>query len=588
MKKEPKQKDHMIRRLLLEARPIWKWLFLAVLLCCGIIACSVVGPKLLGTLIDRLYAYWDGSFTGDLMAAILPGLGVLLAVYVGYSLFSYLKMLLLNKVVSRYFTCNLRIRISDKIKRLPVRYVDQTPVGDILSRMTDDVSTMGNYVHQIVDTLMTGFLMILAIALMMLMEDWRLALIVLALTPASIWLSSVISSKSEKYFYQMFTEGGNLNSVVEESFTNFATTKAYNLEQYTQDKHAKVNEARRKAEAKANFMSSIVRPIIAFSNALAYIAICLVGGWLLVSGTVSSVGVIVTILLYAKQFASPLEQIAGGFGDLQHAKAAARRVFRILDMEEEAAPDGKLGHAAEGNIRFENVDLSYSKDSPLIEGLNIDVKRGQNVAIVGPTGAGKTTIVNLLMRFYDIDAGRILLDGVDCATLSRDELRSQFGMVLQDTWLFRGTIAENVAYGKPGATREEIIEACDRAYCDHFIRTLPEGYDTVVGDDLSNLSGGQKQLLTIARAMLADRRLLILDEATSNVDTRTEVLLQKAMDNLMRERTCFVIAHRLSTIVDSDLILVLNHGKIVEQGTHKELLAKRGFYYQIYTSQYAI
>ena len=588
MNKEPKQKDHMFRRRLLEARPIWKWLFLAVLLCCGIIACSVVGPKLLGTLIDRLYAYWGGSFTGDLMAAILPGLGVLLAVYVGYSLFSYLKMLLLNKVVSRYFTCNLRIRISDKTKRLPVRYVDQTPVGDILSRMTDDVSTMGNYVHQIVDTLMTGFLMILAIALMMLMEDWRLALIVLALTPASIWLSSVISSKSEKYFYQMFTEGGNLNSVVEESFTNFATTKAYNLEQYTQEKHAKVNEARRKAEAKANFMSSIVRPIIAFSNALAYIAICLVGGWLLVSGTVSSVGVIVTILLYAKQFASPLEQIAGGFGDLQHAKAAARRVFRILDMEEEAAPDGKLGHAAEGNIRFENVDFSYSKDSPLIEGLNIDVKRGQNVAIVGPTGAGKTTIVNLLMRFYDIDAGRILLDGVDCATLSRDELRSQFGMVLQDTWLFRGTIAENVAYGKPGATREEIIAACDRAYCDHFIRTLPEGYDTVVGDDLSNLSGGQKQLLTIARAMLADRRLLILDEATSNVDTRTEVLLQKAMDNLMRERTCFVIAHRLSTIVDSDLILVLNHGKIVEQGTHKELLAKRGFYYQIYTSQYAI
>ena len=588
MKKQKKTKDKIIRRLLMEARPIWKWLIVAALLCCGVIACSVAGPKLLGALIDQLYAYWDGSFTGNLMTAILPGLGVLLAVYVGYSLFSYLKMLLLNKVVSRYFTCGLRIRISDKIKRLPVRYVDQTPVGDILSRMTDDVSTMGNYVHQIVDTLMSGFLMIIAIAAMMLAEDWRLALIVLALTPASIWLSSVISSKSEKHYYQMFTEGGNLNAVVEESFTNFATTKAYNLEEYTQEKHAKVNKARKKAEANANFMSSIVRPIIAFSNALAYIAICLLGGWLLVSGSVSSVGVIVTILLYAKQFAAPLEQIAGGFGDLQHAKAAAKRVFRILDMEEEPAPSGKLGHEAEGNIRFENVDFSYEKDSPLIEGLNIDVKRGQNVAIVGPTGAGKTTIVNLLMRFYDIDAGRILLDGVDCATLSREELRSQFGMVLQDTWLFRGTIAENVAYGKPDATREEIIAACDRAYCDHFIRTLPDGYDTVVGDDLSNLSGGQKQLLTIALAMLANRRLLILDEATSNVDTRTEVLLQKAMDNLMRERTCFVIAHRLSTIVDSDLILVLNHGRIVEQGTHKELLAKRGFYYQIYTSQYAI
>ncbi len=581
MKNRKQQKEHIIRRLLLEARPIWKWLGVAVLLCCGVIFCAVAGPKLLGNLIDRLYAYWDGSFTGDLIAQLLPGLGLLLAVYIGYSLFSYLKMLLLNKVVSRYFTCNLRIRISDKIKRLPVRYVDQTPVGDILSRMTDDVSTMGNYVHQIVDTLMSGFLMIVAIAAMMLAENWLLALLVLALTPASIWLSSVISSKSEKYFYQMFTEGGNLNAVVEESFTNFATTKAYNLEQYTQEKHAKVNAARRKAEANANFMSAIVRPIIAFSNALAYIAICLLGGWLLVSGKVASVGVIVTILLYA-------EQIAGGFGDLQHAKAAAKRVFRILDMEEEPAPTGKLGHEAEGNIRFEHVDFSYEKDSPLIEGLNIDVKRGQNVAIVGPTGAGKTTIVNLLMRFYDIDAGRILLDGVDCATLSREELRSQFGMVLQDTWLFRGTIAENVAYGKPDATREEIVAACDRAYCDHFIRTLPDGYDTVVGDDLSNLSGGQKQLLTIARAMLANRRLLILDEATSNVDTRTEVLLQKAMDNLMRDRTCFVIAHRLSTIVDSDLILVLNHGKIVEQGTHKELLAKRGFYHQIYTSQYAI
>ena len=583
-----KQKEHTIRRLLLEARPIWKWLALAALLCCGVIVCAVAGPKLLGVLIDKLYAYWNGSFTGDLMSALAPGLWTLLAVYAGYSVFGYLKMLLLNKVVSRYFTCNLRIRISGKIKRLPVSYVDQTPVGDVLSRMTDDVSTMGNYVHQIVDTLMTGFLMIAAITVMMLREDWRLALIVLALTPLSIWLSSKISSKSEKHFYQMFTEGGNLNSLVEESFTNFATTKAYNLEDYTQEKHAAVNERRRKAEVNANFTSAMVRPIIAFSNALAYIAICLFGGWLLVSGYVHSVGVVVTVLLYAKQFAAPLEQIAGGFGDLQHAKAAAKRVFKILDMEEEPAPQGSLEHAAEGNICFEHVDFSYDKDRPLIEDLNINVRQGQNVAIVGPTGAGKTTIVNLLMRFYDVDRGRILIDGVDCATLSREEMRDQFAMVLQDTWLFRGTIAENVAYGKPGATREEIIAACKRAYCDHFIRTLPDGYDTVVGDDLSNLSGGQKQLLTIARAMLADRRLLILDEATSNVDTRTEMLLQKAMDNLMRDRTCFVIAHRLSTIVDSDLILVLNHGRIVEQGIHRELLAKKGFYHQIYTSQYAV
>ena len=583
-----RKKERVISRLLLEAKPIWKWLLLACLLCLVVILCAVVGPKLLGTLIDDLYSYWEGSYAGDLLADILPKLGVLLAVYVGYSLFSYLKMLLLNNVVSRYFTCNLRIRISEKIKRLPVSFVDQTPVGDILSRMTDDVSTMGNYVHQIVDTLMTGFLMIVIIGVMMLRENWLLALLVLALTPASILLSSFISSKSEKHFYNMFTEGGNLNSVVEESFTNFATTKAYNLEADMEKKHGAVNVRRQKAEAKANFTSAIVRPIITLTNSLAYIAICLLGGWLLVSDHISSVGIIVTILLYAKQFSSPLEQIAGGFGDLQHAKAAARRVFKLYDMAEEENADGALPQEARGNIRFEDVDFSYDKNSPLIQGLNIDVRQGQNVAIVGPTGAGKTTIVNLLMRFYDVDKGRILIDGVDCATLSREEMRRQFGMVLQDTWLFRGTIAENVAYGKPDATREEIIAACDRAYCDHFIRTLPEGYDTVVGDDLSNLSGGQKQLLTIARAMLADRRLLILDEATSNVDTRTEVLLQKAMDNLMRERTCFVIAHRLSTIVESDLILVLDHGQIVEQGTHRELLEKRGFYYQIYTSQYAI
>ncbi len=582
------KKERVISRLLLEAKPIWKWLVLACFLCLGVILCAVVGPKLLGTLIDDLYSYWEGSYAGDLLADILPKLGILLAVYVGYSLFSYLKMLLLNNVVSRYFTCNLRIRISEKIKRLPVSYVDQTPVGDVLSRMTDDVSTMGNYVHQIVDTLMTGFLMIVVIGVMMLLENWLLALLVLALTPASILLSSFISSKSEKHFYNMFTEGGNLNSVAEEAFTNFATTKAYNLEADMEKKHGAVNVRRQKAEATANFTSSIVRPIITLTNSLAYIAICLLGGWLLVSDHISSVGIIVTILLYAKQFSSPLEQIANGFGDLQHAKAAARRVFKLYDMAEEENADGVLPHEARGNIRFEDVDFSYDKNSPLIQGLNIDVKQGQNVAIVGPTGAGKTTIVNLLMRFYDVDKGRILIDGVDCATLSREEMRRQFGMVLQDTWLFRGTIAENVSYGKPDATREEIIAACDRAYCDHFIRTLPEGYDTVVGDDLSNLSGGQKQLLTIARAMLADRRLLILDEATSNVDTRTEVLLQKAMDNLMRERTCFVIAHRLSTIVESDLILVLDHGQIVEQGTHRELLEKRGFYYQIYTSQYAI
>ena len=588
MKKHPTEKDHTLRRLVREARPIWKWLLLGCLISIVMIACSAAAPKLLGGLIDRLYDYWDGSGAGDLMGKLTNGLAALLVVYTAYSLLFYLKMLLLNNMVSRYFTCTLRIRISDKIRRLPVSYVDQTPVGDVLSRMTDDVSTMGNSLHQIIDTLMSGFLMLIAIAGMMLRENWLLAVFVLIFTPASIFLSTKLSSLSEKHYHEMFTEMGNLNSLVEESFTNFATTKAYHLEDYAQRKHAVVNKRRADAEYHANFIASIVRPVIVFSNALAYILICLIGGWLIVNRDGVSVGIVVTILLYARQFSSPLEQIANGLGQLQHAKAACRRVFKLLDLPEETDADGKLPQEVAGNIRFEDVDFSYDKDCPLIEHLSLDVKKGQNVAIVGPTGAGKTTIVNLLMRFYDVDRGRILIDGIDCATLSRDEMRRQFGMVLQDTWLFRGTVAENVAFGKPDATREEIIAACDRAYCDHFIRTLPEGYDTVVGDDMSNLSGGQKQLLTIARAMLADRRLLILDEATSNVDTRTEVLLQKAMDNLMRERTCFVIAHRLSTIVDSDLILVLDHGRIVEQGTHRSLLAQKGFDYQIYNSQYAI
>ena len=584
-----KEKDHTIRRLVHECKPIRWWLALGALISTAAIICAIAGPKLLGGLVDRLYEYWSGNAAQNLQQALVTDLLILLAVYFGYSLMNYFKMLLLNNVVSRYFTCGLRIKISEKIKRLPVSYVDQTPVGDILNRMTEDVSTMGNYIHQIVDILTTGVLQIIAITVMMMRENWLLAILVLALTPFSIWLSTKISAKSENGFHNMFEEGGNLSSIVEESYSNFATTKAYNYEQASQEKHDKVNERRVKAEVNAVYLESVLQPIIAFSNHLAYIAISLIGGWLLVSGHVTSVGIIVSIVLYARQFSTPLEQIASGLGQLQHAKSACRRVFKILDLEEEHNPSGEMDTAsARGDIQFAHVDFSYSKDTPLIQNLNIDVKQGQSVAIVGPTGAGKTTIVNLLMRFYDIDAGKITIDGKDLSNLSRESTRDLFGMVLQDTWLFHGTIAENVAYGKPDATREEIIDACDKAYCDHFIRTLPEGYDTVIGDDTTNISGGQKQLLTIARAILAGRKLLILDEATSNVDTRTEILIQKAMDNLMKGKTCFVIAHRLSTIVDSDLILVLNDGKIVEQGKHEQLLAKRGFYYQIYTSQYAI
>ena len=588
-KHDGKRTMKAIARILREAKPIRGWLVLSCFLCLCLILCTVSAPKILGNLIQQLYDYWSGKLvTDDLVGLILKGLIPLAVIYISLSLVRLANMYLLNNVVSRYFTCNIRIRISEKIKRLPISFIDNTPVGEILRRMTDDVSHMGTSIHSLIETLSTGFLQIFVITVLMFFENWVLALAVLVITPLSVFLSSRISQISEKYFHDMFTESGKLNSVVEETYTNYATTKAYNYEAATLKKHEEINLRQRNAEIKANFISSAVRPCITFTNAMAYIAVNLLGGWLILNRGVS-VGTIVTIVLFAKQIAAPLEDIADAIGNLQRAVTSSERVFALLDHEEEPECAGSFGgKKILGDVKFEHVDFSYDKEKPLIKDLNLDVKHGQNVAIVGPTGAGKTTIVNLLMRFYDPDSGKITVDGHDIGEISRNEVRSLFGMVLQDTWLFNGTVAENIAYGKPDATREEIVRACDEAYCDHFICTLPNGYDTVIGDDTTNISGGQKQLLTIARALLANHRLLILDEATSNVDTRTEILIQKAMDKLMEGKTCFVIAHRLSTIVDSDLILVINNGEIVETGRHEELLAKKGFYYQIYTSQYAI
>ncbi len=578
-----------ILRIFKEAKPIWGWLLVSCFLCLLAIIFTVISPKMLGELVQLLYDFWSGELVTDNFAGmILEGAIPLGIVYLLLSLANLANMYLLNNVVSRYFTCSMRIRISEKIKRLPVKFVDCTPVGEILRRMTDDVSHMGTSIHTMISTLSTGFLQILVITVMMFFEDWRLSIAVLIITPISVFLSSKISAMSEKYFHEMFTESGKLNSVVEESYTNYATTKAYNWEEETLRRHEEINLRQRNAEYKATFISSAVRPCIAFTNALAYIAINLLGGWLIINEGVS-VGTIVTIVLFAKQIAAPLEQIAEGLGDVHRAITSSERVFALLDLDEEKPDSGSFGdEKIFGDVKFENVNFSYDEAKPLIKDLNLDIKHGQNVAIVGPTGAGKTTIVNLLMRFYDPQSGKITIDGHDIGEISREEVRGLFGMVLQDTWLFGGTVADNIAYGKPDATRDEIITACDEAYCDHFIRTLPNGYDTVIGDDTTNISGGQKQLLTIARALLANHRLLILDEATSNVDTRTEILIQKAMDKLMEGKTCFVIAHRLSTIVDSDLILVINDGEIVETGKHEELLEKKGFYYQIYNSQYAI
>ena len=585
-----RQRLELYRKLFMEARPIWKWLALSCLLCMVIITCAVEGPKLTGQITNEICAYWEAKVSGDplwdLVQQILPGLLTLFGVYVLGAAVRYGNMYLMNNMVSRHYTCAIRIRMSDKIQRLPVKFVDSTPVGQILEQMTDDVSAMGTSIHQIVDTLMQGLLQIALIAVALLMEDWRLGLIVLATTPISMLLSVVISNASEKYYHKMFQEGAQLYSIVEEGYTNFSTTKAYNLEQAMVEKHQKVNRRQRKVQAQAAFVSGLVQPMIVLANALTYIAVNLVGGYLIVKGRLP-VGTVVTVILFARQFSAPLEQISEGLSQMQRTTAAARRVFHLLGLPEEDPRQGQVQpEEVQGRVEFRHVSFSYDPKQPLIRDLSFTAEPGQTIAIVGPTGAGKTTIVNLLMGFYDISAGEILIDGRSLEDMNRDEARELFAMVLQETWLFRGTVAENVAYGRPQATREEIVKACDEAYCDHFIRTLPQGYDTVVGDESTTLSGGQKQLLTIARAVLTGRRLLILDEATSNVDTRTEILIQKAMDKLMRGRTCFVIAHRLSTIVNADRILVINNGDIVEQGTHQELLAQGGFYASLYASQY--
>ena len=589
-KKEKKEKrrlfDETGKRLVREIRPLRGWILLCAFLCLVLIGCSVAEPELLGGLINRLYEWKDTPVPG-LAESLLPGLGVLLLIYGIQAGVTYGNAWLLNNVVSRYFCAGFRIRLSEKLSRLPVSYMDRTPAGDVIDRMMQDVSSMADSVYGIVEILLSGFLQMTVIAVILFLTDWRMAIPVVLLAPLSVFLSARMATLGEKHWDKHYDLGGELTSLAEEAYTNYPTTKAFSREGEMQEKYDDLSRRHQENGILGNFLSSIVQPAIAFVDALAYIAVAVLGGWLILRHGVP-IGTVVTVILFARRLSAPLEQVAFGLGYVQQVKSAAKRVFTLLDLPEEQDPAGKAEPQVRGRVELRHVDFSYDPEKPLIRDLNMDIKPGQKVAIVGPTGAGKTTIVNLLMRFYDISAGQILIDGRDVSGLSRAENRGLFAMVLQDTWLFKGTVAENVAYGNPGATREEIEKACDCAYCDHFIRRLPQGYDTVISEDSTAVSSGQKQLLTIARALLANRPLLILDEATSNVDTRTELLIQKAMDRLMGGRTCFVIAHRLSTIVDADLILVLRDGRIVEQGTHRSLLDLNGFYAELFRSQYAV
>ncbi len=578
--------DETGRRLLREIWPLRGWILLLAVFCLLLIGCAVAVPELLGAEIDRLYD-WARTRTPGLARSLLPGLGLLLGIYALQGAVTYGKWYLLHNVISRFFCAGFRIRLSEKLRRLPVSYMDKTPAGDVIDRMMDDVSDMSDSIYGIVEILLSGFLQMIVIAVILFLTDWRMAIPVVLLAPLSVLLSARMAGLGEKHWDNHYELGGKLTGLAEEAYTNYPTTKAFNREEEVQNRYDELSRRHQRSGAFGYFFSFIVQPVIAFVDSLAYIAVAVLGGWLVLRRGVP-IGAVVTVILFARQFSEPLEHIAFGLGYNQHMKGAAKRVFTLLDLPEEQDPEGSAEGPARGRVEFRHVDFSYDPKKPLIRDLNMEVEPGRKVAIVGPTGAGKTTIVNLLMRFYDISAGQILVDGQDVSALSRAANRDLFAMVLQDTWLFKGTVAENVAYGSPGAGREDVEKACDWAYCDHFIRRLPQGYDTVISEDSTAVSSGQKQLLTIARALLADRPLLILDEATSNVDTRTELLIQKAMDHLMRGRTCFIIAHRLSTIVDADLILVLRDGRIVEQGTHASLLAEQGFYYELFRSQYAI
>ena len=580
-------------RILKDTKPIAGWLTLGALISLVSVALSLATPAFVRNLSDLLYNYWEPVHLGEPAvfdnAAFALGCVLLAAAYAGSSLAAIGEMLIMNNVVSKHFTCAIRIRMSDKIRRLPVRYVDQTPNGEIISHMTDDVSVMGTTVHSFLETLISGVLKLLGIIVLIFILNPILACAVIVFVPLSLVLSAKIAGKSEKYFATVRKKNGELYALTEETFTGFDTVKAFHLEGRQRDRQSELCGDMREAAQKGTFLASIVQPIVALSNNIAYIVICILGGVFVANNLFGmSVGTIMAFVIYARMFAGPLESIAQGFSMLQQTIASAERVYKMLDEEEMTEATEETAPKGEGNVQFENVDFSYDPKQPLIQGLTIDVRAGEKVAIVGPTGGGKTTIVNLLMRFYDVDGGRILVDGTDIMKMPRNALRSVFSMVLQDTWLFSGTIYDNIAYGRPDATEEEVHEAAKRAHIDRFIRSLPKGYDTVINEETTNISGGQKQLLTIARAYLANRPILILDEATSNVDTRTEILIQRTMDDLMRDRTSFVIAHRLSTIVDADTILVVNNGSIVEQGTHRELLEKNGFYAEIYNSQYEL
>ncbi|MFF2498729.1 ABC transporter ATP-binding protein [Peribacillus sp. NPDC058075] len=549
----------------------------------------IVGPKIMGNAITELFEGAYGKLQGIPGAAInFDKIGQILLLLAGLyalsSLFNYVQQYIMSSV-AQDTVYDLREDVNDKLEKLPLKYFEGRPNGETLSRMTNDIDTIGSTLQQSLTQFITSIVTILGIIIMMLSISPLLTLISIVSLPLSIFAIRPILKRSQKYFADQQRKLGQLNGHIEEMYTGHQVVKAFGHEKKASAQFTAVNEELYKAGSKAQFISGIIMPIMFFIGNLSYVLISVVGGILVTQRSIS-IGDIQAFITYSKQFTQPITQTANIANIIQSTVAAAERVFELLDEEEEMKEQTTANiKRAKGAVSFEHVDFGYGEEM-VIEDMNIDVLPGQTVAIVGPTGAGKTTMINLLMRFYELNGGKITIDGLDTRSMSRSDLRKSFGMVLQDTWLFNGTIKENIAYGKNGATDEEIFAAARTAHADHFIRTLPDGYETVLNEEASNISQGQKQLLTIARAVLADPPIMILDEATSSVDTRTEVFIQKAMNRLMEGRTSFVIAHRLSTIKDADLILVMDQGKVIEKGTHSDLLRENGFYAELYNSQF--